>query len=471
MPKSLGNIYSEDRRYFSNSLKFRDEVYTIFENNLSGEETIEPNFRLTTEDGRTLSIGLFMPKGCSRLGVDKPICMETRLVLRFNSIDDIFRRFEYIKKSHPDYYFLLIYNDLFTGPIHFEGSPGIDVRVLSYTDLFNVFDTVKPKNEKTENKPEAPSKRKKSLEEATKQTLAEKSRNRHDDLWQALIDNKCTLILGAGVSMDAGVPSWKNLLIGLIQKSQGATEKKAKEILENLLENNNHSYLIVARILLSKMDRNLRNQWIRDLIYNPNNSKGKLTGMLAQLIRARQISEVITYNYDTLLEDKIKEQKINCISVSAQERITRGNVTVYHVHGIVVDSNSSSTQNKNWADPVITEEDYHKLYGNNNNWSNIITLNALNHSVCVLLGLSMTDPNLRRLLEISMKESGEDKPIHYIFMPKYTDVSEDDCQIQEDVLTQLGLNVIWYDVNINEDKDGNKTEDHSELLEMIKDLK
>ncbi len=74
----------------------------------------------------------------------------------------------------------------------------------------------------------------------------------------------------------------------------------------------------------------------------------------------------------------------------------------------------------------------------------------------------MKDPNLRRLLEIAKRYSGN-AVRHYVFLERksFTDnikKSEVDYQIRENIMADLGLNVIWYKGD----------ENHKELPELLK---
>jgi len=81
-----------------------------------------------------------------------------------------------------------------------------------------------------------------------------------------------------------------------------------------------------------------------------------------------------------------------------------------------------------------------------------------------MVGLSLTDPNLRRLLEISAKSI--DKPKHFAFMKRitYESFSTDGDKsavrapsalvkrfldrhhkLNEGVMRELGVNIIWYE--------------------------
>lgn len=56
------------------------------------------------------------------------------------------------------------------------------------------------------------------------------------------------------------------------------------------------------------------------------------------------------------------------------------------------------------------------------------------------IGLSMADPNLRRLIDISI-DGGEVEPVHFVFLRKI----EYDVPFMEKIMRGFGINCIWYD--------------------------
>ena len=111
---------------------------------------------------------------------------------------------------------------------------------------------------------------------------------------------------------------------------------------------------------------------------------------------------------------------------------------------------------------VLTEDDYHQVYSEVFDWSNVEQLHALTRCTCFFIGLSLNDPNLRRLLEIAQR--GSSKSVrHYVFLERKSEYeiiekAEKDFQIRENMLADLGLNVIWYKGN----------DEHKELPELLK---
>ena len=83
---------------------------------------------------------------------------------------------------------------------------------------------------------------------------------------------------------------------------------------------------------------------------------------------------------------------------------------IYHVHGFIPYDNSQIIKSV----PILSEEEYHRVYANSYNWSNVEQIHALSRTTCIFIGLSMTDPNLRRLLDIAIRDS-ENEARHFVF--------------------------------------------------------
>jgi SIR2-like domain len=90
---------------------------------------------------------------------------------------------------------------------------------------------------------------------------------------------------------------------------------------------------------------------------------------------------------------------------------------IYHVHGFLP-RHPRDYNGIEKADLAFSEEGYHRMFADPFHWSNLVQLNHLREGPCLMLGLSMTDPNLRRLLEVSAR--GLEDSRHYVFMERLT---------------------------------------------------
>jgi len=76
----------------------------------------------------------------------------------------------------------------------------------------------------------------------------------------------------------------------------------------------------------------------------------------------------------------------------------------------------------------------------------LVQLNKLNENTCLFIGLSLTDPNLRRLLDVANRKKGNSNPGHYIIKKSPSaNVAIDSVAriLEEQDAKNLGLNLIW----------------------------
>jgi len=141
-------------------------------------------------------------------------------------------------------------------------------------------------------------------------------------------------------------------------------------------------------------------------------------------------------------------------SVFDRSHFSGDELPVYHVHGMIPQSRPIAST------PVLSEKEYHTLYKESFYWSNVVQLQAFSRTTCFFVGLSMNDPNLRRLLDISRngidalnKDASVGRPCHYAILerkslaPAHPDPAKDleHFTMQERMMEDLGINVIWFE--------------------------
>lgn len=257
-------------------------------------------------------------------------------------------------------------------------------------------------------------------------------------------------VLGAGVSMNSGLPSWDKLLERILTKAEIFCS------LDELKEQCAHSSLIMARYLrlglgMNRSDKKDKfNQLIYDSIYQDGITQWDWPNAIAEAVQTKKVKSIITYNYDNLIEQALDKHNISCWPIYKGNRNDSVELPIYHVHGLL------DKEEKYDKNPVLCEEDYHEQYRDVFLWSNIEQLHAFNRSTCFLVGLSMDDPNLRRLLEIS-KANGADPYNHFVFLKREGKENgnenkvnaeelkklEEKNRMKEKMMSDLGLKVIW----------------------------
>ncbi|HDR2787203.1 TPA: SIR2 family protein [Enterobacter asburiae] len=299
-----------------------------------------------------------------------------------------------------------------------------------------------------------------------------------------------SLFLGAGVSSSAGMANWSTLLNSLFvsyltKESDNKNEdslNNVQQLVSRLNEINEPSALMTARYLRKGLTR--RNEETQDFISTVTKNlyslrdKSKdidsdliktITSMCLPKRTGAKIKSVITYNFDDLLERQLSFKAIQhkCIYTDG-ESYDPDELPVYHVHGFLPE-NRDSFDGLGKSTLVFSEEGYHKIYSDYYHWSNLVQLNNFRENNCLMIGLSMTDPNLRRLLDISSKSLEQSK--HFAFMQRITlesfcfehskseDKKEqvvDDLEsakdflskhhvLNEGIMKELGVTIVWFE--------------------------
>jgi hypothetical protein len=282
-------------------------------------------------------------------------------------------------------------------------------------------------------------------------------------LQEAYSNGNLVLFCGAGISYDAGVPSWGILLKDLLEdvfKNEKSSVINANfaDVLQKKI---NISPLIMAQYIKRLLSENFTIK-VRDALYKKCTNQGKMIDAIAELSRQKRnkkpLKAIITFNFDDLIETKLKEEKIEFkTDFKEGQRIKETEIPIFHPHGFLPRDVSLSNE----YDIVFSEDAYHTQFIEPFSWGNLIQLNHLNNSACLFIGISLTDPNMRRLLDVSMRKSGNSERNHFIIKRHYRkeelysneelENNENDNVIQmleivEEIDAEaLGFNVIWVD--------------------------
>lgn len=368
-----------------------------------------------------------LPLGCKALHLDGPYFIEIKKRLLFDTLSRMKTIFEKVHKEFPNFRFLVVSVESITlGEIHIP-------EYIQLTTTNKLFDNEKHNKYVSDKVVDYKKKRKEIVRQARK-------------IFQ---ERNNVLVLGAGVSIDAGLPSWNELLERLLKNCPNCIANK--EEISDVLKASNDSNLIAARNIRIRMGISTREEenseftkQIHDCLYAEETHKSELIDAICLAAETNKLKCIITYNYDDLVERELERRFIQAWPVCKSSHIFNNNLPIYHVHGIV-----PKTEKWMKPNPILTENAYHHLYQDAYEWSNIEQLHAFTSSRCFFIGLSMTDPNLRRLLETASFHSEGDL-YHYTFLKKerqYRNATQNDenIKIQEKIMNEFGLNVIWFD--------------------------
>lgn len=236
-------------------------------------------------------------------------------------------------------------------------------------------------------------------------------------LQSAFAEKNLTLYLGAGVSVPSGLPSWDRLVLMMYLEALGRLEHAANplkdwRVFPNYLE------AIAQWLLGSSIDpaeitaQKIRSMFqgddadaqfvtlLKETLYAPIEHSQPRPNTTLEAVKklacANGTTAIVTYNYDDLVErnapqlEAVWELEPNPVS---------GSVPVYHVHGFLPPERDAST----YAELVLTEEQFHSAASDPYSWSNLVQIKQLGSSVGLMVGMSLRDRNLRRILKAIQK--------------------------------------------------------------------
>lgn len=204
------------------------------------------------------------------------------------------------------------------------------------------------------------------------------------------------LFLGAGVSKQLGLPLWKDLLERMID--DWVVKRKGDRGVVNKLRTYNLDEQ--ARWLKKELGTEYLES-VRQALYHDAYRQGvSSSNIIESILKMKNLRAICTYNYDDLLESH-KGTPFKSVA-SVRDVYQRSEIPVYHVHGLLPFVGSPR------GNLVLSEDEYHELANDPFHWANVVQVNLLRECTCLFIGISVKDPNLRRILDlVGSEKAGE----------------------------------------------------------------
>jgi hypothetical protein len=209
-----------------------------------------------------------------------------------------------------------------------------------------------------------------------------------------------TLIVGAGASVEASLPTWKELVERLLRRIARAdrrlrsAESEAAWV-DRTIESEG---LLGAAAIVEATAENDLPKLLPGALYGPKGAGAVEPGPIAhQVARLRRCFgerlTILTTNYDDLIERALLAgglAKGKIKSYVRQQRPPAGAVGVTHLHGYAGRGGEPKRL-------VLTEGHYHRMQ-RGSSWQENLVTGQLERSLCLFVGTSLNDPNLIRYL-------------------------------------------------------------------------
>jgi hypothetical protein len=180
-----------------------------------------------------------------------------------------------------------------------------------------------------------------SIPKARSHSIAEGRAIQLEKLGDALRKGRL-MVCGAGVSIEAGIPTWGALLVRLLETMMKRLSKDhslnlSPEAAAEFQRRHGASALILGKYLKNNLGRDFLRE-MRNALYAFSPVTSPVVESVVRLARpqrdARPLDSVITFNFDCLLEENLTANSIANRPIFS-EAIKHGSneLPIYHVHG------------------------------------------------------------------------------------------------------------------------------------------
>lgn len=266
-----------------------------------------------------------------------------------------------------------------------------------------------------------------------------------DEYVESLRCGEAGLFVGAGLSFDSGMPSWKELLKKPAEKI-GMDVSKEEDLvtLAQYFVNENHN-------TRAAINTELKSKFAK--LSNVNHNQ--------EIIAKLPIDTIWTTNYDNLLEKAFQKNNKICDVKRDKDDFTsspkNSSVTFYKMHGDV----------SNFNDAVITRRQYEEY---DRNFEIYVTAlkSDLVRKTFLFIGYSFQDPNLRYILSQLRLLLGNSPRKHYFLIKKPKEESKESQEDFEYRLNKQRLQIEDLEQYNIEAVEVDSYEQISKVLEKIK---
>lgn len=260
---------------------------------------------------------------------------------------------------------------------------------------------------------------------------------------KAIADDSAALFVGAGMSMDAGYPSWKKLL-----KDIGTDLGVSSDDVGDLSA--------LAQWGISKARSRTR---VLQVIRDEVGGELPIPDTLRVLSRL-PIRNIWTTNYDTLIERAFSElgRPLDTISNADDLTIKRraGATRLLKMHGSVSDL----------SNVVIATSDYELYKKKRGAFINILNSHLTTYSL-LFLGLSFTDPNIKHVLSQIVESFDGSPPEHFAIVKPPT---RDEYRTDEEFSSKKAQHDLWAEDLLRYGLVVVEIDDYDEIFELLSEV-
>ncbi len=250
-----------------------------------------------------------------------------------------------------------------------------------------------------------------------------------DALVKACKEGQVTLFVGAGVSIPYGLPSWEELITGLLLSEDGGRFKNFypnyRAALSSWMARNlDFSPVTLGRVYKYKSEKGevspLSDALQKRLYANfePGNREGTLLCALVDLVQEHPglFPRIVNLNFDDLLVTALQDAGLPAYARYRSNDLRPGEIAVLHPHGFVPRPGQAVPR----QEFVFTEDEYNRLTLEPFHWAATELASQIHSYRAFFVGLSMQDPNLRRILDAAKRKGRPRERRHFLMRRDYS---------------------------------------------------
>jgi hypothetical protein len=234
-----------------------------------------------------------------------------------------------------------------------------------------------------------------------------------DNLRATYRGKKAAILVGAGASVGAGLPTWPQFLeamVAVAEKQNVVATDKAREY--RSLVSDPSKYLMIASGLKEDLGSYFA-KVVEDTFKAP---KPKPTPLHEALVRLDKLPFIITTNYDTIIERAYRAEVDDDVSVLTYQDEGELQRRLFSQEFFILKAHGDAQRAGNGI--ILTERDYREVLYRKRAYQHLLTGMFTMFSM-VFVGASMNDPETRLLLNYIADAYPQDSgPSHYAVMAK-----------------------------------------------------
>ena len=294
--------------------------------------------------------------------------------------------------------------------------------------------------------------------------LENRSDNNYLEKLKEIDKNQLSFALGAGCSFDSNISGWE-----VLSKALGY------EMIYNILDSGEAAYLnmnianTMSEGIFSDFDKTsaldaIKNyyesqtfsneyfKYLKKVLYmsydQQNDTNTALMKSIRNCITKYKVKELITYNFDSVLEQSLKNDYTSTKNEIQSSTTFINDTLIYHVHGYIPFDYDGKTFISNF---VFTDREYYENAIKKGNFTNTKQKYLFDNYNVIFIGISFTDSNLKEILRERIANKNAQTQLFAFFkLPKFKvkgrekKIIEEKYKIlQQSYFDTLGVKIIW----------------------------